>query len=76
MRRLLAIALAAAAACTSFDPKLPDRPFLCGTNEPRCPDGYTCVPEGSNRMVCSLDGEPTPDASVARADDERAVTHP
>lgn len=72
---LVIAAALAAAACTSYDPQLPDHPFLCGSDQPRCPDGYTCVTDGSNRMVCSKDGEPVPDASVARAD-EAPVTEP
>jgi len=74
---VIACAVTAAVACTSYDPQLPSRPFLCGSDEPRCPDGYTCVADGSNRMVCSLNGEPVPDASVARSDEHAtAVTGP
>lgn len=81
MRRRAAVRLAAtiaavalAAACSSYDPQLPRQPFLCGSDEPRCPDGYTCMTDGSNRMVCNPDGEPAPDASVARSDGASTAT--
>jgi hypothetical protein len=48
--RALVIALALA-ACSPYDPSLPPAPFLCATDEPRCPDGFTCVADGK-QMVC------------------------
>jgi hypothetical protein len=47
--------LFALAACTPYDPSLPPTPFLCGDQEPRCPEGYTCVTERDARMVCRAD---------------------
>jgi hypothetical protein len=41
------------AACTPYDPSLPGTPFLCASEEPRCPDGYTCVPDTMGRLVCT-----------------------
>ncbi len=59
--------LSALVACSSYDPALPDEPFLCGADEPRCPDGYTCVARGSgDPPVCRKDGA-TPDAGVDAA---------
>jgi hypothetical protein len=62
-------ALASLGACTSYDPSLPDEPFLCGAQEPRCPDGYTCVARPPDAMVCRKDGdgEAPVDAAVADA---------
>ncbi len=43
-----------AAGCSSYDPKLGDSPFLCGADEPRCPEGYTCG--GGSPAVCLAKG--------------------
>lgn len=59
------VLLVALAGCSPYDPSLPSRPFLCGTSEPRCPDGYACIADG-DRMVCS-DAPAPPDASVDAA---------
>ena len=40
------------AACSPYDPQLPAQPFLCGSTEPKCPDGYTCVASGT-QLVCA-----------------------
>ena len=52
--RLAALGLAALAApsCSPYDPSLPGAPFLCGDQEPRCPDGYVCVDDPDGRKVC------------------------
>ncbi len=52
MRRMFLITLLA--ACSSYDPKLGDEPFLCGNDEPRCPSGYTC--SGGSPAVCLAKG--------------------
>jgi hypothetical protein len=60
-----AAAAAAAAGCSSYAPDLGDAPFRCGTDEPRCPDGYECVEYSSSTKVCERadgDGE-RPDAA-------------
>ena len=54
------------AACSPYDPSLPSMPFLCGDQEPRCPDGYVCVGEPDGRRVCRADGT-VPDAGVPDA---------
>jgi len=52
MRSLLAcFVLTAAAACSPFNPELGETPYLCGTEDPVCPEGYTCQDTGSGRMV-------------------------
>ena len=40
-------------ACTPYDPSLPAEPFLCGSDEPKCPDGYTCMADGTGNQVCA-----------------------
>ena len=46
--------LLAIAACSPYDPDFGSTPFLCGQNEPRCPDGYFCIQEAdTGRQVCS-----------------------
>jgi hypothetical protein len=54
--RLCALAIATGlAACSPYDPSLPPAPFLCATDEPRCPDGFTCVAD-AKQMVCRANG--------------------
>jgi len=60
--RTLALALLLAAAtslgaCSPYDPNLGDRPFKCGVNDPKCPDGYACVGTGSNAVCVSDSAE-------------------
>jgi hypothetical protein len=55
---LLALA-AASGACTPYDPQLTSTPFLCGTTDPKCPDGYTCV-TSAGKSVCTTDSPTTP----------------
>lgn len=46
MLRLLLPSLLAAAAlagCNPYDPDLGNHPFKCGSTEPKCPEGYTCM---------------------------------
>jgi hypothetical protein len=52
LSRVLALAAAAAAACNPYDPNLGPEPFLCGTDEPRCPDGYACAEDPIGADVC------------------------
>lgn len=67
MARLISLALLGAlATCSPYEPSLPKRPFLCGEQTPRCPDGYTCVGQGTDPMVCVKDGE-APDAGTLDA---------
>jgi len=46
---------AAAAACSPYSPDLGDVPYLCGVDEPQCPEGYTCQ-ESGGKMVCLSPG--------------------
>jgi hypothetical protein len=69
MRRLaVAVALwlgaaAALAACSPYDPPLPPVPFLCGDQEPRCPEGHVCVEDPDGREVCRA-ATAAPDARI------------
>ena len=59
MRTLFGL-LIAIAACSPYSPNLGKTPFLCGDNDPKCPDGYTC--ESLNmQMVCVQNGTTPPD---------------
>jgi hypothetical protein len=77
MLRLLGITtiLTAAlfAACNPYDPDLGQKPYRCGTSEPKCPDGYEAVDVGPpNICECVLDGDTggdTPDAAGGCAAD-------
>lgn len=46
------LACAALAACNPYDPDLGGAPFECGSDEPRCPEGYTCVEYSDMNQVC------------------------
>lgn len=43
-------------ACSAYDPKLGAKPFLCGTSEPKCPDGYECKDDGTGVVACIIQG--------------------
>lgn len=49
---VLGFAAVAGPACSPYDPSLPRTPFLCGDQEPRCPDGHVCVDDPDGRKVC------------------------
>ncbi|HKA87305.1 MAG TPA: hypothetical protein VKE22_06535 [Haliangiales bacterium] len=55
--RLAAVALLVlGAACRAYDPDLGGAPFLCGTTDPRCPDGYVAVDVSVIRCECRRPG--------------------
>ncbi|MCE9578464.1 MAG: hypothetical protein K8W52_35385 [Deltaproteobacteria bacterium] len=65
MLRFASVALfasAVVAGCNPYDPDLGGRPFKCGTDDPRCPDGYTCVDVSATNSVCEKNGGAGPDA--------------
>ncbi len=66
------LAAAALAACNSYDPDLGAVPFRCGTDEPRCPLGYTCVSYSADEELCersdSGDGDDGADAGASQPD--------
>jgi hypothetical protein len=49
---VLAAAALLATSCKPYDPDLGPKPFQCGTDEPRCPDGYTPVDVSKVRCEC------------------------
>jgi hypothetical protein len=51
-RMALMFGFLAAAGCNPFDPELGERPFKCGTDAPRCPDGYDAVDVTQVRCEC------------------------
>jgi len=53
------------AACSPYSPNLGATPFLCGSGDPQCPDGYKCVSgSGSNAAVCMSTGGSTVDGNM------------
>lgn len=81
MRTLVLTSMLAAAtsACTPYSPDLGAAPFKCGPLEqsPRCPDGYTCIPQsGSNAPeVCIQNGGDgtIPDSGSSTCADDRTL---
>ncbi len=55
------VPLAASQACSPYSPDLGSVPFLCGSADPKCPDGYTCQ-SGGSADVCVGSGGTIPDA--------------
>jgi len=52
-----------ATGCNTYDPDLGSVPFRCGTDEPRCPLGYTCVTYSADEELCErTSGGEAPDA--------------
>lgn len=49
------------AACNPYNPQLPDEPYRCGTDEPRCPAGYACDVRSETEQICVPDGVVIPD---------------
>ncbi|HUQ02516.1 MAG TPA: hypothetical protein VM261_08475 [Kofleriaceae bacterium] len=58
------VSFGALAACNPYDPDLGSAPFECGNDEPRCPEGYTCVEYSDTNRVCEKsEGEDNTDAA-------------
>jgi hypothetical protein len=70
-------------SCNPYDPNLGEDPFRCGTNEPRCPEGYgpvqlddvTCVCQrgapaagGGGEFICNADPNEDPDGNESLSD--------
>lgn len=49
-------------ACNPYNPSLGDKPFLCGSDEPRCPEGYQAVEESATSCSCQREGGAVIDA--------------
>lgn len=71
MTKLIYLVLVAAplAACSPYSPDLGSAPFLCGDSDPKCPEGYMCMPNGSAMSVCVDSSGKIPDAHTDCADD-------
>jgi hypothetical protein len=53
MRSLSFLLLSSAlAACSPFSPDLGGVPYNCSTEEPRCPEGYSCQDDGMGEQIC------------------------
>lgn len=65
--RTALVALLGMTACNAYDGDLGPTPFLCGAEEPRCPNGYACLEE-NGREVCFEDGSQSGDASCGDDD--------
>jgi hypothetical protein len=50
-----------ALGCNPYNPDLGSEPFRCGTDEPRCPDGYKCDERSEIEHVCVLESTVIPD---------------
>jgi len=62
MKTLALFCLVLGSACSSYSPDLGAVPFSCGMSDPKCPDGYECVPLGSGgQMECLKSGGTAPD---------------
>lgn len=53
---LLAICFASSVAACGYNPDLGGAPFLCGADEPKCPDGYACMDSGGKQVCLSTSG--------------------
>ena len=60
---LFCFCLAAPLSC--FNPDIQDGGFSCAKNE-RCPEGFSCVPEGGKK-ICRKEGVPITDGKVVDA---------
>ena len=52
-------------ACNAYDPDLGGAPFLCAAAEPKCPDGYACMADGTGRQICQSTSGNVVDAAVS-----------
>jgi len=72
-----ALSLGSLAACSSYSPDLGAVPFACGMSDPKCPDGYDCVPLGSGgQMECLKSGGTAPDGGNNGACDDDSNLEP
>jgi hypothetical protein len=66
--------IALSAACSPYSPDLGSAPFVCGSGDPKCPDGYDCVPAGSSStMVCLQANGTLPDAGSSQCADDSSL---
>ena len=74
MKFAFALLIALSAACSPYSPDLGSAPFVCGSGDPKCPDGYDCVPAGSSStMVCLQANGTLPDAGSSQCADDSSL---
>ena len=74
MKFAFALLIALSAACSPYSPDLGTAPFVCGSGDPKCPDGYDCVPAGSSStMVCLQANGTLPDAGSGQCADDSSL---
>jgi hypothetical protein len=74
MKFAFALLIALSAACSPYSPDLGSTPFACGSGDPKCPDGYDCVPAGSSStMVCLEAGGTVPDGGNGQCADDSSL---
>jgi hypothetical protein len=56
----VALLLALGGSCDSYSPDLGQDPFRCGTDSPRCPEGYGPVQQDDTSCICQ-EGAPADD---------------
>ena len=74
IRTLFSFSFVAIAACSPYAPELGPKPFLCDLAAPVCPDGYTCMDDGTGTSACIVNGPggstvDAPSTAFACADD-------
>lgn len=69
----VAAPLAATQACSPYSPDLGAAPFLCGSADPKCPDGYSCMMNGSGASVCVAPNGQIPDGGNGNCADDSAL---
>ena len=57
-----------AAGCDPSDPELGDQPYRCGTEEPKCPQGYVCVERFDREQYCYREDSATRDGGITSPD--------
>lgn len=48
--------LAVVSACSPYNPELGNAPYLCASEDPQCPDGYTCQQIGTQNVCVNGSG--------------------
>lgn len=56
MRSLLFVSSSLLVACSAYDPDLGSIPYRCSATEPRCPDGFSCVNNGTEDQCVTTTG--------------------
>ena len=73
---LRAAALTLVCSCSPYDPNLSGTPFLCGSADMACPDGYACVVTGGRSVCTSEAGSAGGDAGSGSGSGSGTCTMP